>query len=72
MLEDIAILTNGQMISDDLGIDLEAVTLDMLGTAKNVYITKDETTIVDGAGKKGYQRPMRANPHADWRYQLGL
>ena len=52
MLEDIAILTNGQMISDDLGIDLEAVTLDMLGTAKNVHITKDETTIVDGAGKK--------------------
>ncbi|MEC8792345.1 MAG: chaperonin GroEL, partial [Pseudomonadota bacterium] len=52
MLEDIAILTNGQMISDDLGIDLEAVTLNMLGTAKNVHITKDETTIVDGAGKK--------------------
>ncbi|MGB1006534.1 MAG: chaperonin GroEL, partial [Thalassobaculaceae bacterium] len=52
MLEDIAILTNGQMISDDLGIELEAVTLDMLGTAKNVHITKDETTIVDGAGKK--------------------
>ncbi|MEC8583465.1 MAG: chaperonin GroEL, partial [Pseudomonadota bacterium] len=52
MLEDIAILTNGQMISDDLGIDLETVTLDMLGTAKNVHITKDETTIVDGAGKK--------------------
>ena len=52
MLEDIAILTNGQVISEDLGIKLENVTIDMLGTAKKVDITKDETTIVDGAGKK--------------------
>jgi chaperonin GroEL len=52
MLEDIAILTKGQMISEDLGIQLEGVTLEMLGTAKNVVITKDETTVVDGAGKK--------------------
>jgi len=52
MLEDIAILTNGQVISEDLGIKLENVTMDMLGTAKRVSITKDETTIVDGAGKK--------------------
>jgi chaperonin GroEL len=53
MLEDIAILTGGQVVSEDLGIKLENVTLDMLGTAKRVGITKDDTTIVDGAGKKG-------------------
>jgi chaperonin GroEL len=53
MLEDLATLTNGQVISEDLGIKLENVTLDMLGTAKRVSITKEETTIVDGAGKKG-------------------
>ena len=50
MLEDIAILTNGTVISEEVGIQLEAVTLDMLGTAKRVVITKEETTIVDGAG----------------------
>ncbi len=53
MLEDMAILTGGQVISEDLGIKLETVTLDMLGRAKRVSITKDETTIVDGAGEKG-------------------
>jgi len=52
MLEDMAILTGGQVISEDLGIKLENVTLDMLGTAKRVSITKDDTTIVDGAGEK--------------------
>ncbi|MCB1783484.1 MAG: chaperonin GroEL, partial [Alphaproteobacteria bacterium] len=52
MLEDMAILTGGQVISEDLGIKLENVSLDMLGTAKKVSITKDDTTIVDGAGKK--------------------
>jgi chaperonin GroEL len=52
MLEDIAILTGGQVISEDLGIKLETVTLDMLGTAKRVTITKEDTTIVDGAGAK--------------------
>ncbi len=52
MLQDIAILTGGQVISEDLGIKLENVTLDMLGQAKRVAITKDDTTIVDGAGKK--------------------
>ena len=52
MLEDIATLTAGQVISEDLGIKLENVTLQMLGTAKKVSITKEETTIVDGAGKK--------------------
>jgi chaperonin GroEL len=52
MLEDIAILTNGQVISEDLGIKLENVALDMLGRAKRVRIEKENTTIVDGAGKK--------------------
>ena len=52
MLEDIAVLTGGQVISEDLGIKLENVTLDMLGTAKKVVISKETTTIVDGAGEK--------------------
>jgi chaperonin GroEL len=52
MLEDIAVLTNGQVISEDLGIKLENVTLDMLGRAKKVVIEKENTTIVDGAGDK--------------------
>ncbi len=52
MLQDIAILTGGQVISEDLGMKLENVTMDMLGTAKRVSITKDETTIVDGQGEK--------------------
>jgi len=52
MLEDMAILTDGELISEDLGIKLENVTLDMLGKAKKVQITKEETTIVDGAGQK--------------------
>jgi chaperonin GroEL len=52
MLEDIAVLTAGQMISEDLGIKLENVTIDMLGRAKRVLIDKDTTTIIDGAGEK--------------------
>ena len=64
MLEDIAILTSGQTISEDLGIKLENVTLDMLGTAKRVTIDKDNTTIVDGAGAadaiKGRVEAIRA------------
>src|SRR4051794_24062581 len=52
MLEDLAVLTGGQVISEDLGIKLESVTLDMLGTAKKVRIDKDSTTIIDGAGEK--------------------
>jgi len=52
MLQDIAILTGGEVISEDLGIKLENVAMDMLGTAKRVSITKDDTTIVDGAGAK--------------------
>ena len=52
MLEDLAILTGGQVISEDLGIKLENVTLDMLGKAKKVVVKKDDTTVVDGAGAK--------------------
>jgi chaperonin GroEL len=52
MLEDIAVLTGGQVISEDLGIKLENVSLDMLGRAKRVRIEKENTTIVDGSGKK--------------------
>ena len=52
MLQDIAVLTSGQVISEDLGIKLENITLDMLGTAKRVMVTKEDTTIVDGSGEK--------------------
>jgi len=52
MLEDIAILTNGTVVSEEVGISLDGLTLDMLGSAKRVEITKDETTIVDGVGEK--------------------
>ncbi len=64
MLEDIAILTKGEMISEDLGIKLESVTVGMLGTAKRVTIDKDNTTIIDGAGEadaiKGRTEAIRA------------
>jgi len=52
MLEDLAILTGGQVVSEDLGIKLESVGLEMLGSAKRVSINKDETTVIDGTGKK--------------------
>ncbi|HXP77591.1 MAG TPA: chaperonin GroEL, partial [Stellaceae bacterium] len=52
MLEDIAVLTGGQLVSEDLGMKFESVTLDMLGKAKKVRIDKESTTIIDGAGKK--------------------
>ncbi|MEJ6389585.1 chaperonin GroEL [Gymnodinialimonas ulvae] len=52
MLQDIGILTGGQVISEDLGMKLENVTMDMLGTAKRITITKDETTVIDGNGEK--------------------
>ena len=52
MIEDMAILTKGQVVSEELGVKLENVSIDMLGTAKKVQITKDETTIIDGAGDK--------------------
>ena len=63
MLEDIAILTGGEMISEDLGIKLENVTVAMLGQAKRVTIDKDNTTIVDGAGDgDAHQGPGRGDP----------
>ena len=69
MLEDIAVLTNGQMIIEDLGIKLENVTLDMLGRAKRVSIKKENTTIIDGAGKKkddrGARRPDQGADRGD-------
>ncbi|MFZ5791696.1 MAG: chaperonin GroEL [Pseudomonadota bacterium] len=52
MLEDIAILTGGQVVSEDLGVKLENVTLDMLGRAKKIIVGRDDTTVVEGAGKK--------------------
>jgi chaperonin GroEL len=52
LCEDIAVLTGGKFISEDLGIKLENVTLDMLGKAKKVVVKKDDTTIVDGSGPK--------------------
>ena len=64
MLQDIAILTGGQVISEDLGMKLEGVTMDMLGTAKKIQITKDETTIVDGAGNKAEIEARVSQIHA--------
>jgi chaperonin GroEL len=66
MLEDIAIVTGGSLIAEDLGIKLENVTLKMLGEAKRISLDRDNTTIVGGAGKKkGYRRPHRADQR--WR-----
>ncbi|HMB74997.1 MAG TPA: chaperonin GroEL [Kiloniellaceae bacterium] len=64
MLEDIASLSGGETISDDLGIKLESVTLEMLGKAKKVHIDKDSTTIIDGAGKKNVIRSRIAQIRA--------
>ena len=65
MLQDIAILTGGQVISEDLGMKLENVGLDMLGKARKISITKDETTIVDGPWREGRDRgPRRARSAA--------
>ena len=73
MLEDIAILTGGQVISEDLGIKLENVTLDMLGNAKKVIIDKENTTIVDGAGEEdGDRGPLQADPRPDRGDHVGL
>ena len=52
MLQDIAILTGGQVISEELGMKIENVSLDMLGSAKRIEVTKDDTTIIDGNGEK--------------------
>jgi len=62
MLQDIAILTGGTVISEDLGIKLENVSLKDLGTAKHVQITKDDTTIVRRRQEERHQSPGRANP----------
>ena len=73
MLEDIAVLTDGQVISEELGIKLENVTLAMLGTAKRVLIEKENTTIVEGAGKKAdISRALQPDPRADRGNHLGL
>ena len=65
MLEDIAVLTGGQVISEDLGIKLENVTLDMLGRAKRVRVEKENTTIVDGTARSPTSRP--ASPRSSRR-----
>ena len=73
MLEDIGVLTNGQTISEDLGIKLENVTLAMLGKAKRVSITKDNTTIIDGSGKKkDIEARDQPDQGADRGHDLGL
>ncbi len=73
MLDDIAILTGGKVISEEIGVKLESVTLDWLGSAKKVVVDKDNTTIVEGAGKRcGYQGPHPADQAADRGYHLRL
>ena len=73
MLEDIAILTGGQVIAEDLGIKLENVTLEMLGRAKRVRIEKENTTIIDGAGKKAdIEGRIAPDQGADRGDHLGL
>jgi chaperonin GroEL len=68
MLEDIAILTGGQVVSEDLGIKLENLTLADLGKAKRISIDKDNTTIVDGAGSRSCPgRSRQADPRPDRR-----
>ena len=65
MLEDIAALTGGQAALDELGIKIADITADMLGTAKTVTVTKDNTTIVDGAGSKEAIEARVAQIHAE-------
>ena len=72
MLEDIAILTGGQAISEDLGIKLDKVTVDMLGRAKKVMIEKENTTIVNGAGKKAAIEARISDQSPDRGDHLGL
>ena len=73
MLQDIAVLTGGQAISEDLGIKLENVTIAMLGRAKKVTIDKENTTIVNGAGKKkDIEDAHHADQGADRGDHLGL
>ena len=72
MLEDIAVLTGGQAISEDLGIKMENVTLQMLGRAKKIMIDKGNTTIVSGAGKRPTSKPEFADQGADRGDHFGL
>ena len=73
MLQDMAILTGGQVISEEVGLKLENVTLDLLGSAKRVIITKDETTIVEGAGSRGrHQGPDQPDQGRDREHRLRL
>jgi chaperonin GroEL len=67
MLEDIAILTGGKVIAEEVGLSLEKVTLEDLGQAKRVEIGKENTTIIDGAGALLDRSPREANPHPDRR-----
>ena len=73
MLQDMAVLTGGQVISEEVGLKLENVTLDLLGTAKRVVITKDNTTIVDGGGIRGrHRRPHQPDQGRDREHRLRL
>ena len=73
MLQDMAILTGGQVITEEVGLKLDNVTLDLLGRARKVVITKDNTTIVDGAGtERRRQGPHRADQARDRRHRLRL
>ncbi len=73
MLEDIAILTGGQVIAEELGLKLENVTLKDLGRAKRVQIDKDNTTIIDGAGvEEGHRGPLQRDPQAGRGDHVGL
>ena len=66
MLEDMAILTGGQLVAEELGVKLESVTLKDLGRAKKITIDKDNTTIVDGAGvEEGHRGALQPDPQAD-------
>ena len=73
MLQDIAILTGGQVISSELGYELKDATMDMLGRARQVKVTKENTTIVDGAGdNNGHQGPCGPDPQPDRGYHQRL
>ena len=73
MLQDMAILTGGQVISEDVGLKLENATLDLLGTARKIVVTKDDTTIVEGAGREGRRRGSdRSDQGRDREHRFGL
>ena len=73
MLQDMAILTGGQVISEEVGLKLENVTLDLLGTAKRVIITKDETTIIEGGGaRRRHQGPHQPDQGRGREHRLRL